>query len=98
MSVSLPSITLQPVLDPQRPGKCHRKEGNKLARYSCGGQSIVCGLGEYEGKEKKFMLGKRGDTLAPCWDGRSMINTVWMGECTCKLWLRHFQTYELTET
>ena len=63
--MGLPSITLQPVLDPQCSGKCHRKEGDKLAGYSCGGQSVVCGLGEYEEKEKDLMLGKCRDTLAP---------------------------------
>jgi len=38
-------------------GKCHKKEGDKLARYSCWGQSIVCRLAEYEEKEKILFLG-----------------------------------------
>lgn len=57
--------------------------------------TIVCGLGEYEEEKKK--LGKCRATPAPR-DGRSVINTVLMEECMCKLWLRRFQKYELTET
>lgn len=70
----LPHFTLQCVLDPEHSGKCNRKECGKLARYSCGNQSIACGLGKQE-ERKKNMLEDCRDTLTP-YNTRSMINTV----------------------
>lgn len=74
-SMLLPHFTLQCVLDPEHSGKCNRKECGKLARYSCGNQSIACGLGRTGREKKKYMLENCRDTLAP-YNIRSMINTV----------------------
>lgn len=52
----LPHFALQCVLDPEHSGKCNRKECGKLARYSCGNQSIACGLGEQEERKKNICL------------------------------------------